>query len=462
MFSVGDRERRAIKYRCVVYHSGHDSGAGSWLCNKDGDDGCSHVTKARHYLQQLVQRDPSARDPVANSQTADGALFGLSVLFPKLTVGVLDFYMIGARSARSCVAPISHLPILPPIWALLPGDSQNAYEQALPVLQVPSAISLDEGARCVCGSSRRLMDETTLRKCVVYTLINAQQTFLEVQPCQKCPAFLRRSIGPDGRQLGLFNLNNAVLFTHDLLEDYTASFTSSETPFSAWVSVMRKRYARSSLPFCHEAIFRNAWFSYSRLQQLDGDMKCPKCGPAPEDVIWDGVSLSFHRKHLLPSLRPPTTVHDKSIIRESRYRVQAPIENLDLRRSMRKIVEMAIAPSSDSNAAHSADSAVVQGSVPGIEKATHDMASVIELVFRTHNSLKLVNESLASCFYSRISLIATNSGVSQRREYINLFIQVCTIMDALLNVSNILDRSYQMTRCCKWCQDRRCLLSRAL
>ena len=354
-----------------------------------------------------------------------------ALCFAKLTVGVLDIYMIGARSARNCAASISHLPILPPIWALLPGDSQNAYEQArMPVLQVPSTISLDEGARCVCGSSRRLTEETTLRECIVYTLINAQQTFLEVQPCQKCPSFLRRSIGPDGRQLGLFNINNSVLFTHDLLDDYTASFTSSETPFSAWVSVMRKRYARSSLPFCHDAIFRNAWFSYSRLQQLDGDMKCPKCGPAPEDVIWDGVSLSFHRKHLLPSLCPPTTVHEKSVVRESRYRVQAPIENLDLRRAMRKIVEIAIAPSSESNAAHSVDSTVPAG---GIEKATRDMASVIELVFGTHNSLKLVNESLASCFYSRVSLIATNSGVSRCKAYIDLFIQVRTILDPLLN-----------------------------
>ena len=159
--------------------------------------------------------------------------------------------------------------------------------------------SLDEGAHCICGCSQR-MDETTFQDCVVYTLVTAQQTLLEVQLCQKCPHILQCFIGPDGWHLGLCNLNNSVVFTHDLLDDYMANFTSSETPFLAWVSAMQKRYTRqgSLLPFTHEAVFHNAWFSYSSLQQLEGDMKCPKCGPAPKDVIWDSVLLSFHCRHL--------------------------------------------------------------------------------------------------------------------------------------------------------------------
>ena len=350
-------------------------------------------------------------------------------------VGPLDVQLesVGARSARSSVVSVSHLPIPPPIWASLPEDNPSAHERVPPVLQVPSMIHLDEGARCVCGSSHRTMQKATLQECVVYTLTTAHRTHLEVQPCQKCPPMLRRFIGPDGRQQGLFNLNNSVLFSHDLLNDYTANFTSSETPFSAWVSVMRKRYlCFGSLPFPHEAVFRNAWFSYAALLQLDGDMKCPKCGPAPETVIWDGVSLSFHRKHILPSLMPPTAVHEKSLVRDSRYLVQAPIGNTDLRRAMRKIMDAAAlaAPASEGcTGVNSTSAAEIEGTTEGvIEKAARDASNLIELVFNTHESLKLVNVSLATCFYSQISLTAfANSGMSRHKEYTDLFVQVSQI-----------------------------------
>lgn len=329
-----------------------------------------------------------------------------------------------ARSSR--VVSISHCPVPPPIWASLPEDNLAAYVRPQPMLQVPATIHLDEGARCICGSSYRVTDQTTLRETVVYTLISAQRTLLEVQQCDKCPQFLRRSIGPDGCQLGLFNLNNNTLFTHDLLDDYTANFTSSETPFSAWVSTMRKRYARhgSLVPFAHDATFRNAWFSYSALQCLEGDMKCPRCGPAPEDVIWDGVSLSFHKKHLLPSLHPPTMVHENSLVCNSRYCLQAPIENLGLRQAMRKIISTtSLSPTSESGIVDSFHNAASMAGT--VEKAADDPATLMELIFQTHESLKSVHESLATCFYSRISLTTIpNSGVLRCKEYSELFSQV--------------------------------------
>lgn len=328
--------------------------------------------------------------------------------------------ILGARSVRSSIVSISHLPIPPPVWALLPEDGVDAHERHKPVLQIQGNISLDDGARCVCGSLLRVDDETVLLDCVVHMLLTAQQTQLEAQPCRKCPQVLRCFIGPDGLRQGLFNLNNTVLFSHDLLDDYTASFTSSETPFSAWTSMMRKHYDchGSPLPFAHEATFRNAWFSYSALQKLDGDMTCPTCGPAPENVIWDGVSLSFHRKHLLPSLRPPTMVHENSLIRNSRYHVQMPIGNLNLRRMMCKIILVVTStPAPASTTATPAEGMA--------EKAVQDpTGDLVELVCAAHESLKSVNQSLAACFYSHISLPALNSSMSWCKAYINLFLQV--------------------------------------
>lgn len=102
--------------------------------------------------------------------------------------------------------------------------------------------------------------------------------------------------------MGLFNWNNRLLFTHQLLDEYTIAFTSSETPFVAWVSVISQWYQScnpTSTIFISKKIFHTAWFSYSSLLQLEGDMICPDCGPSPEAVIFDGVSLSFNRKHML-------------------------------------------------------------------------------------------------------------------------------------------------------------------
>lgn len=55
------------------------------------------------------------------------------------------------------------------------------------------------------------------------------------------------------------------------------------------------------------------------LQELSNDMQCLICGPTPEDTIWDGVYLSFHQKHMLGTLWPPTRTHENSLIRQARY-----------------------------------------------------------------------------------------------------------------------------------------------
>lgn len=70
-------------------------------------------------------------------------------------------------------------------------------------------------------------------------------------------------------------------------------------------------------------------------------MTCPSCGPSPEDVIWDGISLGFQKKFMRTSLRPPTVLHRDSIQRDkARYipRQQALVDAV-LRRSLRKVLQ---------------------------------------------------------------------------------------------------------------------------
>lgn len=140
----------------------------------------------------------------------------------------------------------------------------------------------------------------------------------------------------------LFNFNNRILLTHELLDDYTSAFTASETPFVAWVTVITRRYEsqKSEHKFLSEQMFRAAWFAYITLQYLDGDMECPSCGPSPETTIWDGITLAFNQKHLLPSLKPPTTVCDTSPIRDQTRYVykQQLLPDRDLRKLVRQII----------------------------------------------------------------------------------------------------------------------------
>ncbi|EKM78196.1 hypothetical protein AGABI1DRAFT_28964, partial [Agaricus bisporus var. burnettii JB137-S8] len=155
-------------------------------------------------------------------------------------------------------------------------------------------------------------------------------------------------IGPDCRALGIFNYNNTMLFSHDLLDDYTSCYTTSETPFSAWIKVLTRRYKtwvkpsgardNSSL-FVDEGVFRAVWFAYINLVDFSGDdMVCPHCGPTPETIIWDGVTLSFNRKQVKESIYPPTTRHQGSIIREGRYpKPSYFIEDVQIRKLLASI-----------------------------------------------------------------------------------------------------------------------------
>lgn len=158
-------------------------------------------------------------------------------------------------------------------------------------------------------------------ECKVYDLLKVWTTTIQVQ---RCPACKWERVGPDCRELGLFNYDNRILITHHMLNDYINAYTASETPFAAWATVITRRY--SSLPTSQEFIslkqFRKIWFAYVKLLQFGNDMMCPQCGPNPSAVIWDGVSIAFSRDKMLPSLCPPTSIKASSTAYEDTVRVK--------------------------------------------------------------------------------------------------------------------------------------------
>ncbi|KAG5633517.1 hypothetical protein H0H81_007145, partial [Sphagnurus paluster] len=97
----------------------------------------------------------------------------------------------------------------------------------------------------------------------------------------------------------------------------------------------------SSLDFMPEATFRAVWFAYVNLQDFRSNMCCQRCGPSLQDIIWDGVTMGFNGKHLLPSLRPPTISDDGAPLCANNYiGKQQILQDVKLRRDLRRVVQL--------------------------------------------------------------------------------------------------------------------------
>ena len=73
---------------------------------------------------------------------------------------------------------------------------------------------------------------------------------------------------------------------------------------------------------------------------VGNDMCCLRCGDIPVVTIWDGVTLSFNRKHLLATLKPPTVVDEQSEVRSG----VKPQQGLQLipDKQLRKLMQTAL------------------------------------------------------------------------------------------------------------------------
>ena len=293
----------------------------------------------------------------------------------------------------------------------------------------PDVLLLDENSSCFCSEPRpRYSAKLAIqeRPCTIYTTTQAYKTKIQLQCCPICPNLFRRFIGPDPRNVGLFNFNNQILFAHDLLDEYTSAFTSSETPFAAWSVTVSRRYEvhQSMMPFVSEKLFRTVWFAYSRLQCLDTDSNCPECGPDPQDTIWDGVTLAFSQKHMLPSLRPPTTGHPKSLQRqEVRYQTgQQLIKPQSLRKDVRFVIQgRSLAISPDGEISDEGDDEDGQST----SKTKQQLVARVEAIPDVCIKLKLVNGALSELFAKYYGVPALLASKEPPAVYRRLFVQVC-------------------------------------
>ncbi|KAK7038866.1 hypothetical protein VNI00_010496 [Paramarasmius palmivorus] len=291
----------AIRSRCIVSYEGLDVGGGKWSCTKCTGYQCAHIRKANRLLNVIVGNSDEIVEE-DREEMGEDELHNMYMV-ESVNTGAID------ESA------VSYQPVLPPEWASLPEDPQ-LYPRPSPDRPLPYLLPLDAASRSACGKHFYDPSQPTIEKeCTIYTLIGHQKHSIGLQPCPTCSAARKCFIGPDPRTLGVFNLNNSVLFTHELLDDYTNRYTGSETPLASFVVSMARIYAGRNDKFVGEDLFRAAWFAFASIQHMEGDMQCPKCGVAPDTVIFDGVTTGFAKRHLRETLSPPTSIPDNPLVR---------------------------------------------------------------------------------------------------------------------------------------------------
>jgi hypothetical protein len=403
-FSIALPRQGIVKSRAIVLHEGDNRGLGVWQCSKkdDGARECQHIEQARRFLRargytvEDTEDTTVMEDDEFAQQNNEGARKRSNGTY-KFFSETEDAEYPSLVSPPEPVIPVSYLSIMPPAWAALSTD-KKLYERPRGTYWTEDNIfKLDSRASCPFGGQRTIynpVNDVHLEECTIYTLTHAVVCKIELQQCPLCksrPGRVRRHIGPETRDLGVFNYNNRILCTHDLLDDYTCAYTSSETPFIAWTTVMSRRYSttRSPTPFLDEETFRNVWFAYVNLQAFEEDMSCRKCGPTPDDTIWDGVTLAFHEKRLLPTLRPPTTVHEDSVIRTSKYvKNQQILKDAEFRKKVLRIIKLQ-RPKRGSRKEQEKD----------VEESTdEDETGIYEEIPGIVNRLKAVNSEMGRVF----------------------------------------------------------------
>ncbi|KDQ56421.1 hypothetical protein JAAARDRAFT_132449 [Jaapia argillacea MUCL 33604] len=191
------------------------------------------------------------------------------------------------------------------------ADRENTL---LPFLQ-GQFIPFDQTSQCCCGVTSSIVNPAckVVKLAVVYGLMMRFNVEIELVPCLSC-RHAHCQLGADLGCFGLFNWNNTMIFSHELLNGFTNLYTASETPFSAFCLTVRCTYMDHDLKnsFCSDKTFVRVWFPFTHLQTLDSGMSCPTCGPSPKVVIADGISLGIHHSKMSALVCPPMQVTDAS------------------------------------------------------------------------------------------------------------------------------------------------------
>ncbi|KAJ8095481.1 hypothetical protein PM082_023251 [Marasmius tenuissimus] len=326
MFSVQEERSHEseLDRRAVVSFVGTDDGRGEWKCLSSRHvkaSSCSHRKMAmksfRVFNARVANGESDLEDVDSNLDDMFGPLCDMDTTGGTEEMAVVEPVNGDQRSEKS----ISYLPIRPPEWISLPSDVPH-YPRTSPKAPIPDTITLQVAGRSNCDirfSPEMHGMERIRKRCKVYTLTEELDRWIEVIRCPTCHSRKHCFIGPDPRSLGLFNYNNSVLLSHELLDEYVSRFTSTVSPFASFVEGMSRIYSGRGCSFVKEDLFQSAWFAYASLQDFSGDMYCPECLEEPDCVIWDGITLAYGKEYVTDVLKPPTYLEQNAPSRRRNY-----------------------------------------------------------------------------------------------------------------------------------------------
>lgn len=177
-------------------------------------------------------------------------------------------------------------------------------------------------------------------------------------------------------------------------------------------------------------LFRSVFFSYVCLIAFDNDLKCKLCGDSPDTIVWDGITLSFGKKHIRSTLRPPTITSPASISRNRTkyYPGQQAITDRKVRADIRKILEgPAIEFSMDALGIDSAVSSPTKPPNVADKRARHKklVDEHIARIERVSPLIRKVDPALEAFFVRHFGLVAFASDRAASPAIMNLMKQVC-------------------------------------
>jgi len=144
----------------------------------------------------------------------------------------------------------------------------------------------------------------------------------------------------------------------------------------------------------------------------------------PQDTIWDGVTLAFSQKHLLPSLRPPTILHENSLHHdEVRYYSHMQwIPDQKLRKAIQKVIRgrsliLQLDDEDDEANGNQSRSNMT-------EKNQQDLLDRIKAIPGVQDDLGKLDQSLKDVFTAYFGIQALGAGIEPPPVYRRLLVQV--------------------------------------
>jgi hypothetical protein len=251
LVSVIDAEKRPV----IV----HQTSVGKWFCRHHRYKKCQHRSLANEavYGPSEDGDDDEDKDEAGPSSSEEEE--------EKSNSDELSF----ACKSKQRIAV--------PLWALLPNEAPDETKTSEPDPNVEHRDDASAYPTILCPSDmpcprcKGKMEKTLFQSyhssfpSMLFTFHRAVRVSAYYLFCSTC----KLDVPYDGGEQGIFNFDNKRFLTHDLLNDFTSSFShhSSET-WSGYVKTVRDRYMvrKSEFPLICDSDFSLIWRCFINLQ----------------------------------------------------------------------------------------------------------------------------------------------------------------------------------------------------